>query len=141
MPEDKDLPPPRPVTLKSAPIITTKIPGLRVAEPFQGFINFVREQGVVGLAVGLTLGVAAKSVVDSIVNNLFNPVIGLLTGGKDLSDQYICLSSQGGVCVNKMGTGQFVSDVISFMIVAAVVYFVVKGLKLERLDKPKAKEK
>jgi large-conductance mechanosensitive channel len=41
-------------------------------------------------------------------------------------------------CSNKLGWGQVISDLISFMIVAAVVYFVVKGLKLDKLDKQKA---
>lgn len=117
--------------------VVVRVPVLKVPGPFQGFMNFVREQGVVGLAVGLVLGVAAKSVVDSIVNNIFNPVVGLLTGGKDISDRFVCLSSENGACVNKLAFGQFISDVISFMIVAAVVYFVVKGLKLEQLDKKK----
>jgi large conductance mechanosensitive channel len=117
-----------------------KVPALKVPGPFQGFINFVREQGVVGLAVGLILGVAAKTVVDSLVNNIFNPIIGMLTGGKDLSERYVCLSSEAGQCVNKLAWGQLVSDIVSFLIVAAVVYFVVKGLKLERMDRPAEKE-
>ena len=117
-----------------------KLPALKVPGPFQGFINFVREQGVVGLAVGLILGVAAKTVVDSIVNNIFNPMIGFMTGGKDLSEQYVCLNSDATGCINKLGWGQLVSDIISFLIVAAVVYFVVKGLKLERMDRPKEQE-
>jgi large conductance mechanosensitive channel len=119
--------------------IRVRLPAIKVPGPFQGFVDFVREQGIVGLAVGLVLGVAAKSVVDSLVSNIFNPVIGLLTGGKDISDRFVCLSSQHGVCINKLAFGQFISDVVSFMIVAAVVYFAVKGLKLDRLDRKKEK--
>lgn len=121
--------------------IRVRLPAIKVPGPFQGFVDFVREQGIVGLAVGLVLGVAAKGVVDSLVNNIFNPVIGILTGGKDISDRFVCLSSQHGVCVNNLAFGQFLSDVVSFMIVAAAVYFVVKGLKLDRLDKPRSKDK
>lgn len=109
--------------------------------PLQGFVDFVREQGVVGLAVGLVLGVAAKSVVDSLVNNIFNPIIGLLgAGGGELGSRYMCLREVAGSCTNKLGFGRLLSDIISFLTVAAVVYFVVKSLKLDKIDKPKDKK-
>jgi large conductance mechanosensitive channel len=117
--------------------VTVSLPVVKVPRPFQGFVDFVREQGVIGLAVGLVLGVAAKSVVDSIVNNIFNPIIGVLTGGVDLSDRFICIKSIDSACVSKVGYGQLISDLISFLTIAAVVYFVVKGLKLDKLDKKK----
>ena len=60
---------------------TFDLPEIKAWGWLQGFIDFIREQGVVGLAVGLVLGVASKSVIDSLVNNIFNPVIGVLTGG------------------------------------------------------------
>lgn len=104
----------------------------------QGFIDFIREQGVVGLAVGLVLGVASKSVIDSMVNNIFNPLIGVLTGGENLASRSSCLKSVNGLCTSKLGWGHLLSDILSFIIVAAVVYFAVKGLKLDRLDKKKA---
>ena len=72
------------------------LPVKKVKSPVQGFLVFVREQGVVGLAIGLVLGVAAKSVVDSLVANIFNPVIGLIGNGGDLSDKYVCLKTVGG---------------------------------------------
>jgi large conductance mechanosensitive channel len=116
-----------------------KIPAPKLRGTFAGFITFVREQGVVGLAVGLVLGVAAKSVVDSIVNNIFNPLIGLIGAGNNgaLDTRYICLKHAGKACINKLGYGQLISDIISFLIVAFVVYFVVKSFKLDRLDKKK----
>ncbi len=102
-----------------------------------GFVEFVRSQGVVGLAVGLVLGVAAKGVVDSLVNNIFNPIIGLLTGGVNLSDKYFCMAYSGGDCTNALRYGQLVSDVMSFLIAALVIYILVKGLKLDKIDKKK----
>jgi len=107
-------------------------------EPLQGFVDFIREQGVVSLAVGLVLGVASKSVVDSLVNNIFNPIIGVLIGGENLSNKAICLKSEAGKCVSSLGYGHVLSDFLSFLIVAALVYFAVKGLKLDRLEKKKA---
>jgi large conductance mechanosensitive channel len=43
----------------------------------RGFVNFIREQGIIGLAVGFLLGGSASRVVSSLVNDLINPLIGL----------------------------------------------------------------
>lgn len=118
--------------------VTLNVPVVRVPAPFQGFINFVREQGVVGLAVGLVLGTATKSLVDSVVVNIFNPVVGLMIGGKDLSQRFICLRRVGGVCTAKIGYGQVISDIIAFMTVALAMFLIVHYLKLDRLDKKKS---
>jgi large conductance mechanosensitive channel len=90
---------------------------------------------VVGLAVGLTIGVAAKSLIDSFVNNIFNPIVGTFTGGQALNHKTLCiLHATGGACRTSLGYGQFLSDLMSFVIVALAVYFLVKSLKLDRLD-------
>ena len=118
------------------------LPVIKAPGWLQGFVDFVREQGVVGLAVGLILGVAAKSVIDSLVNNIFNPLIGLLTGGVTLNHKTLCILHQsGGACKTNLGYGQFLSDFISFVIVAALVYFVVKSLKLDKIDIKKSTSK
>lgn len=119
--------------------VTVNLPVVKVPGFLQGFVNFIREQGVIGLAVGLVLGVAAKSVVDSLVNNIFNPIIGLIGGGSgELGSRYVCLKEVAGSCTNKLGFGRVISDIVSFVIVAAVVYFVVKAMKLDKIDKKKA---
>ena len=105
------------------------------------FMLFVRQQGVVGLAVGLVMGSAIKSVVDSLVNNILNPVIGLLTGGVNLNEKYVCLAKNAGECTNKMAYGSFISTLISFTAILAVVYFGVRSLKLDKLDISKDVEK
>jgi large conductance mechanosensitive channel len=117
--------------------VTINLPPVKAPGWLQGFVDFVREQGVVGLAVGLILGIAAKSVVDSLVANIFNPLIGLLYGGGDFSSKFVCLKTVAGECQSKLGYGSFVNALISFVIVAGAVYFLVKGLKLDKLDKKK----
>jgi large conductance mechanosensitive channel len=108
----------------------------RIKRQVGGFMDFVREQGVVGLAVGLSIGTAATVFVKSLVDNLINPIIGtLLPGGSDLASKHYCLERTGTECVNKLGWGGIISNLISFLAVAAVIYFVVKGLKLDKLDK------
>jgi large conductance mechanosensitive channel len=102
-----------------------------------GFMNFVREQGVVGLAVGLILGVQVKAVVDQLVASFVNPVIGLVLPGKGgLAEKTFTLSVLSKKAVFEYGA--FISVMISFLTVAAVVYLAVKALKLENLDKKKA---
>jgi large conductance mechanosensitive channel len=97
----------------------------------KGFIQFVREQGVVGLAVGFILGGAIAKMVTAIVTDLLNPLIGLLIGGLNLKNAYIKVGAA------KLMWGDFVSALIDFLIIAFVVYFGVKLLKLDKLDKKK----
>lgn len=117
-----------------------RVPGNRVVHSqATGFMAFVREQGVVGLAVGLAIGTAATVLVKSIVDNMINPIVGaLLPGSSDLNSKFFCVGSNAaGECVNKVAYGVVLSNLISFIAVAAVIYFVVKGLKLDKLDKKK----
>ncbi len=118
----------------------TTFPPLKTPKWMQGFVDFVREQGVVGLAIGLTLGIASKTVVDSLVNNIFNPVIGVLLGGESLNTKSVCLKSVNGVCTSNLAYGQVLSDMLNFVIIAAIIYFVIKGLKLDKFDKKKVQE-
>lgn len=98
----------------------------------QGFMDFIREQGVVGLAVGFILGGAVSKTVSSLVDNVINPLVGLALGKVDLADKAVTLGSA------MLKWGAFISTVIDFIIVAAVVYFIVKGLKLDKMDKAKS---
>lgn len=98
----------------------------------KGFIDFVRERGVVGFAVGFILGGAVTKVVSSLVTDIVNPVLGLvLSRTKSLESMYFQISGA------KILWGHFLTTVIDFAILAFVVYFVVKGLKLEKIDKKK----
>ncbi|MFZ1323829.1 MAG: MscL family protein [Candidatus Saccharimonadales bacterium] len=111
----------------------------RLNKQAKGFMNFIREQGVVGLAVGLAIGTASTVFVKSIVDGVITPIIGwLLPGGTDLPSMYLCLDKDaGGQCINRLSYGAVLASFISFIAVAAVIYFVVKGLKLDKLDKKK----
>ena len=108
----------------------------RAVRPISGFSDFVRQQGVIGLAIGLALGTQVKAVVDQIVLSFINPLVGLVLPGEgDLSKKVFHLTL--GHKTATFGYGQFLNVVISFIAVAAVIYFVVKGLKLDKIDKPK----
>lgn len=100
----------------------------------KGFLQFIREKGVIGLAVGFILGGSITKLVSSFVNDLVNPTVGLILGfTKGLSNASWKIGS------THILWGHFLSAVIDFFIVAFVVYFGVKILKLDRLDKSKDK--
>ncbi len=102
-----------------------------IQSKISGFMDFIREQGVVGLAVGFILGGAVSKTVSSLVDNIINPLIGALLGKVDLVDKAF---SVGAVSIKY---GAFISTIVDFMVIAAVVYFGVKALGLDRLDKKK----
>lgn len=94
----------------------------------RGFVQFIRDQGVVGLAVGFILGGAISKLVTSLVIDLVNPIVGLALGQlKGLQDFSLKIGSA------KILWGDFISDLIDFIIIALVVYFGVKLLRLEKM--------
>lgn len=96
------------------------------------FLDFIREQGVVGLAIGFILGGAISEVVRSFINDIVNPVIGLLLGSvKGLKEASFSLFGADILW------GSFAAVLINFLIIAAVVYYGFKGLGLDKLDKKK----
>lgn len=98
----------------------------------RGFMDFIREQGVIGFAVAFILGGAVAKVVSSLVSDIVNPVIGVLLGTtKGLETVAFKVGPA------KILYGHFLSVLIDFLIVAAVVYFIVKGLGFDKLDKKK----
>lgn len=117
--------------------VTFSLPVVKAPGWLQGFIDFIREQGVVGVAVGLIIGLGAKSLVDSFVASFINPIVGAITGNSSLATRYLCLRSVEGKCTIPLAYGRFLNDLISFVIIVFIVYFVVKILKLDKLDKKK----
>lgn len=96
-----------------------------------GFLDFVREQGVVGLAIGFILGGAVSKTVSSFVENVINPLVGLALGKVDLAEKALMLGD------TTLKYGAFISSIVDFVIIAAVVYFGVKWIGLDKLDKKK----
>jgi large conductance mechanosensitive channel len=101
----------------------------------KGFINFIREQGVVGLAVGFILGGAVSKVVASLVSDIINPLISVALGSAgNLKDAGVQIGSV------KILWGSFIATAIDFIVIALVVYFGFKMLKLDKLDKKKVED-
>ena len=101
------------------------------------FQAFIMRGNVVDLAVGIIIGAAFTGIVQSLVRDVFNPVIGLLTGGVDFSDRFMTIrgpsaptiaaaKAAGAVTINY---GLFINAVIQFLIVAFVVFWLVRTLQ------------
>jgi len=98
----------------------------------KGFLDFIREQGVVGLAVGFILGGAVSKLVTAIITDIINPILGLALGmTAGLKEASLDIGSA------KILYGDLISVFIDFTVIAFVVYFGVKLLKLDKLDKKK----
>lgn len=93
------------------------------------FIRFIREQGVVGLAIGFILGGSISKVVSSLVNDIIQPAIGWAFGS---------LQGLAGLAWGPVMYGKFVAATLDFVIVSAVVFFIFKRLGIEKLDEKKA---
>jgi large conductance mechanosensitive channel len=106
-----------------------------------GFVSFIREKGVIGLAVGLAIGTAATGVVTQIVNAVITPTVSLLLGFVGLESlrslNFVAKRAVDGTPIITYAVGDLIDALIKFLAVAVVIYFVVMGLKLDRLDKKK----
>ncbi|WP_069298747.1 large conductance mechanosensitive channel protein MscL [Neptunicoccus sediminis] len=99
------------------------------------FRNFIARGNVMDMAVGIIIGAAFTAIVKSMVDDLINPFVGLFTGGVDFTNQFIILSGDGtyeslaeareaGAAV--FAYGSFMMAVINFLIIAFVVFQLVR---------------
>lgn len=104
-------------------------------QPVEGFISFLREHAVVGLAVGLIIGTQLKAIVDSLNVSVINPLFQLVLNGDKLSTKYVTLHWNGQQA--DVVWGAVVFTLIDFIFVMVIVYAIIKILHLDKLDKPK----
>ncbi|MEK0162648.1 large conductance mechanosensitive channel protein MscL [Phaeobacter sp. JH20_36] len=102
----------------------------------QEFRDFIAKGNVMDMAVGIIIGAAFTAIVSSMVNDLINPIIGLFTGGIDFTNSYLVLAGnvpegasleaarEAGAAV--FAHGAFVMAVINFLIIAFVVFMLVR---------------
>lgn len=106
------------------------------------FKTFIARGNVMDLAVGVIIGSAFTGIVNSVVNDLIMPVISLVTGGISFTNWNVTLvqktETRDPVTLN---FGNFVSALLNFLIIAIIVFLIVKGLnKLSDLSKLHHKE-
>ncbi|MGB5865607.1 MAG: large conductance mechanosensitive channel protein MscL [Sulfitobacter sp.] len=100
------------------------------------FKDFIAKGNVMDMAVGIIIGAAFTAIVSSLVGDLINPIIGLFTGGIDFTNNYAVLSGEvaagtsleaareSGAAV--FAYGSFIMAIINFLIIAFVVFMLVK---------------
>ncbi|NCU38341.1 hypothetical protein EOL96_04775 [Candidatus Saccharibacteria bacterium] len=108
----------------------------RVSGHGSGFVNFIRTQGVVGLAVGLAIGAAAGDTVKKLVEGFINPIVQFLVGTAGSLDAAVWHVELWGRQAD-FKWGAFVSSLITLLATALVIYAIIHLLKLDRLDKKK----
>lgn len=111
------------------------------------FRAFIARGNVIDLAVAVVIGAAFGKIVASLVEGLVMPPIGMLTGGIDFSSLFIVLDSSKGVPasladakakgVPVIAYGQFINDIINFIIIAAVIFLIVRQYN-KVMPKPEA---
>jgi len=104
----------------------------RIKKHTRGFVEFIREQGVVGLAIGFILGAAVSKLVTSLVTDIINPILGIILGA---TGELKSKSLQIGQI--KILWGDFIGALIDFLLIALVVYLGFKILRLDKLDQKK----
>jgi large conductance mechanosensitive channel len=90
----------------------------------KGFKEFILRGNVIDLAVAVVIGAAFTAVVNSIVDNIFNPLIGALFNAESLDDALVLSIPTMDGSTADVRFGAVIGAVITFLIVAAVVYFV-----------------
>ena len=98
---------------------------------FKEFKEFISKGNVMDMAVGLVTGSAFTAIVQSLVNDVIMPLVGLLVGGFNFSDLKVTLkeTADGAVTLNY---GAFIQAVVNFLIVAFVIFLVVKAMNKMR---------
>jgi len=115
---------------------------------FKEFKEFAMKGNVVDTAVGIVIGAAFGAIVNSLVTDIGTPIIGVVTGGLDFSTRYLLLKdgtppapyatvaaakTAGAVTVN---IGSFISLVLNFVIVAFVLFIIIKMMNQMRRKEP-----
>lgn len=108
--------------------MSKKLSAKQLKAQMEGFKNFIKDQGLIGMAIGLILGTAAGDLVKSLINNIIMPPIGLLMGSAEgLKGVKIAIGKIGNDTAY-LNIGTFLNDLINFLVVAAVVYFIVMAV-------------
>ena len=113
------------------------------------FTVFAIKGNAMALAVGTIIGAAFSGITKSLTDDVIMPIVSIFIGGVDFSEMKLTLprlfaeklDENGNVILNTLNYGNFISAVINFLILALVVFFLVKGLnKLSEVGKKKEEE-
>ena len=102
--------------------MSNKIPKINIFNNFEIFKEFISKGNVMDLAVGVIIGGAFKAIVDSLVNDMIMPIITMITGKVDLSGVSVQIGSA------TLSYGKFISAIINFLIIAIVIFLMIKSI-------------
>lgn len=113
------------------------------------FKEFIMRGNVLDLAVGVIIGGAFQKIISSLVNDIIMPIVTLCTGGVDFTDWFIALNGQhynslaeaNAAKAATLNYGSFITQVIDFLIMAFVIFMMVKGMNTLARRVKKAEEK
>ena len=94
------------------------------------FREFAMRGNVMDLAVGVIIGAAFGKIVTSLVDDLIMPLVGLFTGGVDLSERVLRMAGA------ELRWGAFVQNIIDFLIVAFIVFLIVRAMNRLKREEP-----
>ncbi len=115
----------------------------------QEFKEFALQGNLFDMAVGVLIGGVFKDLVASFTNNVIMPIIGIFTGSVDFTSWKVALPSlfgdkidpeTGEVVVNYLKFGDFISSIITFIILAIIIFLMIKGMNSLREKAKKKKE-
>ena len=110
---------------------------------FREFKEFINKGNVLGLAVGVIIGGAFSTITTSLTNDIIMPIVSIFLGGVDFSSMSIALPTFHAVAEdaapNTLNYGSFISAVINFLILALVVFCIVKAVN-KVMDSARKKE-
>lgn len=98
------------------------------------FKEFISKGNVMDMAVGIIIGGAFTAIVTSLVNDILMPVINLITGGADFAGMNIVLAGSGEDAI-VLSLGSFIGAIINFLLIAIVVFVLVKAMNKFRRNK------
>lgn len=104
-----------------------------VKDQVNGFVDFVREHAVVGLAIGFIIGAQAQAVIKQLVDSFITPMVSIVIGG-NLTKRVFSLGGQ------EFKWGAMIYALINLISVLVAIYLLLKIFKLDKLDKPKDKK-
>ena len=97
------------------------------------FKAFIAQGSVLDLAVGIIIGAAFTKIVNSLVEDILNPIIGLALGGVDLTQwKYVLKEAAGTAPEVAIRYGNFLNNIVQFVIVAWVIFLLVKAANRAR---------
>ena len=106
------------------------------------FIEFINRGSVVDLAVGVAVGGAFTVIVNSLVNDIVMPIVGLIGGGVNFRDLKLIIPNFfGGNTEAVIAYGNFIQNVVEFLIIAWVIFLIIKAMnRINRKKDAKAEK-